>query len=198
MTASSTVQQLLLTRMYRGIRAAAGSVAHEGRCSDEHRPALASSVCASSAFDFAPRLILTLVNSLCSLVLCRRTACLMGPSPACMPLASRRSCMRRRARFRDVILRSSFKSFVASRTSLNTGLSVMDLSYTPQAAYSELCLTLQRLDDQRCGSLPVPLSNRRNYTLDGSLLAIKFVKHLSCLEVEIHCAGLLQEYTSVC
>lgn len=33
-----------------------------------------------------------------------------------------------------MILRSSFKIFVASRTSLNTGLSVMDFSYAAQAA----------------------------------------------------------------
>ena len=50
-------------------------------------------------------------------------------------------------------------------------------------------LTLQRLDYQRSGSLAIFLCDRCNDAFDGPLLGIKFVEHLSCLEVEIHCTS---------
>lgn len=92
-----------------------------GRSNVPARPSVAR---ARSFVDFTPSLILILWNSLFRRVLCRKTACLTGPSPAWIPpLASNRSCTRMSAKFLDVILRSSFSNLAASMVSDSADLS---------------------------------------------------------------------------
>lgn len=126
--ASLLDQHVRFTRTYLGIAAVRENKPGVETQATNNSPARASSVCASSEFDLAPRFILSLVNSLCSLVRCRSTACLMGPSPACIPRASSRSWTRTRARFRELIFRSCLSNWAASMTSLNTCLSTAPAS----------------------------------------------------------------------
>ena len=123
--ACSVVHNAVLTRTYRGIAAVTVGVSVQShRGARIALPDRSSADWANSDVDATPRLILSFWNSPCSRVLWRKIACLIGPSPDCIPFARSKSWTRTRARFNDVSFRSCFMRLDAFITSSRTGLSI--------------------------------------------------------------------------
>lgn len=150
-------------------------------------PALLSPVWTSSSLNLTPRFILTFWSSLWSLVLWRRIACLMGPSPAWIPFEKRTSCTSTRAKFEEVsFLRSSIINLALPIISSSTGLSTIQVQQIMTTTCWWILLTFQSLNHKSRCSLPVLLSNSWNKTFNRALLGIEAVEDLSGSKIEIH------------